>query len=217
MRLIVFGASGQCGRLLVPLAAEAGHAVTAVVREGTEYAAPAGVTVVRGDPLDEAFVAGAIRGHDAVASGLGIKRRSAANPWSRITSPPDFCSRSARCIVAGMRAGGVRRVCAISAAGVGESAARMNWLMKFFVATSSVGVGYRDLAVMEAIFAESGLDWQTPRPTRLTDGPATGAVVEIDAFPLSAAISRADVAGYMLGQLTSRVPFAPRTPTITGA
>lgn len=216
MRLIVFGASGQCGRLLVQRAAEAGHAVTAVVREGTDYAAPAGVTQVRGDPLDAGFVAGVMPGHDAVASGLGIKRRSAANPWSRITSPPDFCSRTARNIVAAMQATGVRRVCAVSAAGVGDSAARMNWLMKFFVATSSVGVGYRDLAVMEAVYAASGLDWQTPRPTRLTDGPATGEVAETDAFPLSAAISRADVAGYMLAQLT-RPAFVLRTPTITGA
>jgi uncharacterized protein YbjT (DUF2867 family) len=112
--------------------------------------------------------------------------------------------------------GGVRRVCAISAAGVGESAARMNWLMKFFVATSSVGAGYRDLAAMEQVYADSGLDWQTPRPTRLTDAPATGEVAETDAFPLTAAISRADVAAYMLAQLTCG-PFALRTPTITGA
>lgn len=216
MRLVIFGASGQCGRLLVPAAASAGHAVTAVVREGTDFAAPAGVTLVRGDPLDEAFVARAIAGHDAVASCLGPKRRSPANPWSRMTSPPEFSARSAAHIVAGMRAAGVRRVCAISAAGVGDSAARMNWLMRFFVATSTIGAAYRDLAAMEEVYAASGLDWQTPRPTRLTDGPATGRVAETDAFPLSAAISRADVAGYMLAQL-ERPQFELRTPTITGA
>lgn len=216
MRLIVFGASGQCGRHLVQLADAAGHTVTAVVREGTEFVAPRGVAVVRGDPTDAEFVAEVMPGHDAVASGLGIKRRNPANPWSKLASPPDLCSRTARCIVAGMQATGLRRVCAISAAGVGESAARMNWLMKFFVATSSVGAGYRDLAAMEQVYADSGLDWQTPRPTRLTDEPATGEVAETDAFPLTAAISRADVAAYMLAQLM-RPAFALRTPTITGA
>jgi putative NADH-flavin reductase len=216
MRLIVFGASGQVGRILVGLAAEARHAVTAVVREGAEFVAPEGVKVVRGDPLDAAFVAGAIPGHDAVASGLGLKRANPANPWSRLVSPADFSSRTARHIVAGMRAAGVKRVCAVSAAGVGESAARMNWLMHVFVKTSNVGVGYRDLAVMEQVYADSGLDWQTPRPTRLTDGPPTGAVAETDAFPLTAAISRADVAAYMLAQL-HRPTFVLRTPTITGA
>ena len=214
MRLIVFGASGQCGRILVELAAAAGHEVSAQVREGADYTPPAGVRVLRGDPLDAGFAAAAIVGHDHVASGLGLRRSNPANPWSRLVSPPDFCSRSAAHIVAGMRAAGVTRVAAISAAGVGDSAARMNWLMRFFVATSNVGAGYRDLAVMERVYAESGLDWQTPRPTRLTDGPASGRVIETDAFPISAAISRADVAAYMLAQLAAPA-FARRTPTIT--
>lgn len=215
MRLVVFGASGQCGRLLVELAAARGHAVTAVVRDGAAYEAAAGVSVLRGDPLDAGFVARAIVGHDAVASGLGLKRRSTKNPWSPLVSPPDLVSCSARHIVAGMRAAGVGRLCAISAAGVGESAARMNWLMRFLVATSSIGAGYRDLEAMERVYADSGLDWQTPRPTRLTDGPRTERVLETDAFPMSASISRADVAWYMLGQLT-RPGFTSRTPTITG-
>lgn len=198
------------------MAADAGHAVTAVVRDGTDYTPPTGVALLRGDLLEASFVAAAVAGQDAVASCLGLRRRRPANPWSALTSAPDFVSRSAACIVAAMHAAGVRRVCAISAAGVGDSAARMNWLMRFFVATSTVGAAYRDLAVMERVYAGSGLDWQAPRPTRLTDGPATGRVAEIDSFPLSAAIARADVAGYMLAQL-ERPRFERRTPTITGA
>lgn len=216
MRLIVLGASGQCGRILVELAAAAGHQVSAQVREGAAYTPPAGVAVMRGDPLDAAFVARAIAGHDHVASGLGLRRRNPTNPWSPLISPPDFCSQTARHIVVGMRAAGVRRVVAISAAGVGDSAARMNWLMRFLVARSNVGVAYRDLAVMEQVYADSGLDWQTPRPTRLSDGPASGRVIETDAFPMSAAISRADVAAYMFAQLMAPVITA-RSPTITRA
>lgn len=214
MRLIVFGASGQCGRILVELATAAGHTVSAQVREGADYTPPAGVRVHRGDPLDAAFVAAAIAGHDHVASGLGLRRKNPANPWSPLISPPDFSSRTAAHIIAGMQAAGVRRVVAISAAGVGDSAPRMNWLMRFLVARSNVGVAYRDLAVMEALYAASGLDWQTPRPTRLKDGAATGRVIEQDAFPMTAAITRADVAAYVLAQLQAPV-FASRTPTIT--
>lgn len=216
MRLIVFGASGQCGRFLVDLAAAAGHQVSAQVREGTAFTPPAGVRLLRGDPLDREFVARAIAGHDRVASGLGLRRRDPRNPWSPLVSPPDFASCSAAHIVAGMRAAGVSRVCAISAAGVADSAARMNWLMRFLVAYSNVGVAYRDLAVMEQVYADSGLEWQTPRPTRLTDGPARGRVHETDAFPMSAAIARADVAAYVLAQLEAPA-FSARTPTITGS
>ncbi len=216
MRLIVFGASGQCGRILVELAAAAGHQVSAQVRDGTDYTPPAGVRVLRGDPQDPGFVARAIPGHDHVASGLGLRRKNPGNPWSPLISPPDFSSRTAAHIIAGMQAAGVARVINISAAGVADSAPRMNWLMRFLVARSNVGVAYRDLAVMERLYAESGLDWQTPRPTRLSDGPATGRVIETDAFPISAAISRADVAAYVLAQLQAPT-IVHRTPTITRA
>lgn len=214
MRLLVLGASGQCGRILVELAAAAGHQVSAQLRDGADYTPPPGVAALRGDPLDATFVARAIAGHDRVASGLGLRRKNPGNPWSPLISPPDFCSRTAAHIVAGMRAAGVSRIVAISAAGVGDSAARMNWLMRFLVARSNVGVAYRDLAVMERVYADSGLDWQTPRPTRLSYGPASGRVIETDAFPLSAAISRADVAAYVLAQLAAP-SLAARTPTIT--
>lgn len=59
---------------------------------------------------------------------------------------------------------------------------------------------YADLARMEDVLRESGLDWTTVRPVRLTDKPVTGTYrtsfgqnVRHGLF-----ISRADVAHYML-------------------
>src|SRR5262249_53891835 len=123
--------------------------------------------------------------------------------------------RTARHIVDGMKAHGVKRVLAISAAGVAESAARMNALMKLLVATSNVGVAYRDLAVMESVYRDSGLDWCAPRPTRLTDGPLSGGARVADAFPMSAAISRADVAAFLAEEL-ERPRHRGQAPQITG-
>jgi hypothetical protein len=136
------------------------------------------------------------------------------NPWSALASPPDFSSRTAGMLVNAMRRHGLARVIAVSAAGVADSAARMNLLMKFFVATSNVGVGYRDLGAMERVFADSGLDWCCPRPTRLTNGPLTRRVRTADSFPMTAGISRADVAWWMLEQAGQ--PIRERTPIITG-
>src|SRR6185436_931998 len=149
-------------------------------------------------------------GHDVVLSALGIKRTNAANPWSALASPPDFSSRTAAMLVTAMRQHGLARVIAVSAAGVAESAARMNLLMRFFVAKSNVGVGYRDLAAMERVFSESGLDWCCPRPTRLTNGRLTRRVKIVAGFPLTAAISRADVAWWMVEHATQ--PVRERTP-----
>ena len=214
MRLLVFGASGGVGRHVVRLALDAGHPVTAVARraDGIDPRAQ----VVLDDVLGEGCFERHMAGHDAVVSALGLRRRSPANPWSRLVSPPDFCSRTATTMVAAMRANDVRRVVAVSAAGVGDSAGSMNALMKFFVARSNVGVAYRDLAVMERVFTESGLDWCCPRPTRLTHGPLTRRVTITDSFPMSAAITRADVAWWMLTRAEQRdPPVESRTPLLT--
>jgi putative NADH-flavin reductase len=224
MRILILGASGNVGRHLGQFAAEARHDVTVLVRPTTRYAPPAvegvKVNVVHGDVLEPGAIDRCIaqmNGCDAVLSSLGIMRRSAANPWSELTSPPDFCSRTATLIVEAMKAHGVPRVIAVSSGGVGDSYARMTGFMKFMVQQSNVGVGYRDLEKMERVYELSGLDWLCVRPTRLTNGPRTDRVKLTDAFTLTAAISRADVASWMLQQLSSPSPSSSRTPQITGA
>jgi putative NADH-flavin reductase len=113
-----------------------------------------------------------------------------------------------------MRAAGVPKVVAVSAAGVGDSAARMNAVMRFLVATSSIGVAYRDLAEMERVYAESGLDWCCVRPVALTNGERTGRVRTVEQFGATSWISRADVAGWMLDQVER--PIVERLPQIAG-
>lgn len=212
MKILVLGASGGVGKHLVRLTCDQGHAVTALARcaDGIDSRA----RIVRDDVLRPGCFEEYVPSHEVVLSALGIKRRNPANPWSALASPPDFSSRTAAMLVKAMRQSGIARVIAVSAAGVAESAARMNLLMKFFVASSKVGVGYRDLAVMERLYAESGLDWCCPRPTRLTNGPLTRRVKTAESFPMAAAISRADVAWWML-ELAAQ-PIRERTPMITG-
>ena len=218
MNILVLGASGGVGRHIVNQAA-ARHRVAAVVRASTAFEAPASVTVLRGDVEAPGVLEQAIDtlgGVDVVLSSLGIKRRVPANPWSALVSSRDFCSTSARRIVDACTAKGVRRVIAVSAAGVGDSAAAMNALMRMFVATSNVGVAYRDLAVMEAVFAASGLDWLCPRPVRLTDGPLTGTAHVIHGFSMAAQIPRADVAAWMLlrAETNDAAALATRLPEL---
>ena len=213
VRLIVFGASGGCGSHLVRQAAARGHDVTAVVRPSTRYDDPGGVSVVRGDVLDPEFVTGVVRGQDAVMSCLGMRY---AHPWARRESPDDFISKATAHIVAGMKAGSVSRVTVISAAGVAESRPTANLVIRFFIASSNVGFAYADLARVEQILRDSGLDWQAVRPTTLSSRPGSGRAARVTTrYPMTANIPRADDAAFMLSEV-ERPQFSERTPMITG-
>jgi putative NADH-flavin reductase len=201
MKVIVFGASGGVGTHIVGQAIAAGHEVTAFARRPIDL--PASVRAVVGDVNREADVAAAMAGQETVLSALGIRRARQTNPWSRLASPPDFTSRTARFLVAAMKQHGVRRVIAVSAAGVGDSRPGLNWMMRFFIACSNVGANYRDLEEMEKVYAASELDWCCVRPVGLKDGPVTGRVGQLESFPFGAWISRADVADWMVRHLSS--------------
>ena len=73
MRLTIVAATGGIGRELLRQAIAAGHDVTAVVRDPSKITAP--VRVVRADlaHADPAALADAVKGADAVLSGLGAR------------------------------------------------------------------------------------------------------------------------------------------------
>ncbi len=215
MKIVVLGASGGCGKHLVSQARDRGYEVTAVVR-GAGYVPPAGVTVLRSDLAEIAFLREAVRGKEAVLSALGLRLSSIA-PWSE-PEVPDFLSKSTPAIVAAMKAEGTRRIIAISAGGVGDSRAKVPAFFRAFIATTSLRRVYPELERMERALFASGLDVCIARPTGLTDGPVTGAVKVVEGMAGRATISRADVAAWMLGELenpahTNRAPMI----TVTGA
>lgn len=65
--ILVYGATGKIGSLAVAVALERGHRVAAVSRNPAQIdSAPAGLTAVRGDLLDEASIAMLVRNRDVV-------------------------------------------------------------------------------------------------------------------------------------------------------
>jgi len=75
MNLLVFGASGATGKMVIAQARAAGHLVTAFVRNPASLAME-GLRVIVGDGTDSAAVAAAIPGHDAVICALGVRNTS---------------------------------------------------------------------------------------------------------------------------------------------
>lgn len=197
MRLLVIGASGGTGRQLVIQALERSHDVTAFVRSQSRLGLQhARLHFATGDVLDYAAVEAAVRGQDAVLSALGHKQ------WFR---PTRILSEGTRNIVRAMEACGVRRFISETSLGVGSSWGRLGLLYTLIVIPFILPFYYWDKGRQEAVIRESPLDWIIVRPGILTDGPKRGAYrhgPRVGHWLRSLRISRADVADFMLNQLT---------------
>lgn len=203
MRITVFGATGGVGHEVVRQALEAGHEVTAVVRDPARLDVPAHnllrVAVVR-DLTDADALVPLVAGREAVVSALG----PANNKQARLTPVAGPALRS---IVSAMDRAGVSRLSAVSAAPLGPLTPADGAFIRVVVYPLLRRVLrdlYADLAVMEAVIASSGTRWTVIRPPRLLNRPHTGAYRRaVDAnVPGGKVISRADVADALLTTLS---------------
>ncbi len=195
MKVLVIGAAGKTGRAVVEQAVAAGHQVTAFVRQAKEYQGPAEVRVVEGDAADGGAMDAAVLGQDAVVDTIGGK-----TPYKATTLE----SSAAHTIIAAMQRQGVRRLVVTSMLGVGESTANAPIYERLLVATFLRGAD-QDKALMESAVEASGLDWVILRPAILTDDPAAGnvRVFTPETGEKAHKITRADLAGFMVAQLTT--------------
>jgi putative NADH-flavin reductase len=207
MKLTIFAATGGIGRQALEQAVAQGHDLTAVVRDPKKLSRQVRVVAADLAAPDPATLESAVKGADAVLSGLG----------ARSSSDIGVAWRGTRAIVQAMKAADVRRIVVVSAAPIGTvpSPGRPNPPKHdpgdgFFVRNllgplikAALRKHFADLAMMEDVLRDSGLDWTVVRPPRLTDGPVTGAYRTAYGQNLlrGLLISRADVADFMLRAL----------------
>lgn len=197
MRIVVFGASGRTGREIVAQAVARGHSVSAFVRRRSEDLHPE-AQVIEGDIFDPRVVEDAIAGRSAVLSALGARSRK----------KEDVLSRALPNIIAGMRRHYVQRIVALGASGARPGYGKYQYAFVrgvFWAAQKTLlKHPFRDQQEQERLLFTSELDFTIVRAPRLTDAPFTGKYrVLPDALPSGALhISRADVADFMLLQLT---------------
>jgi nucleoside-diphosphate-sugar epimerase len=108
INVVVLGAAGRTGRLIVAEALRNGHQVTAAVRTPASMPAASGLRVERADVRDADSLRAVITGHDAVVCAIGAPGRKADNLYSD----------GARATVAAMQTCGVKRLLAITSVGV---------------------------------------------------------------------------------------------------
>lgn len=199
MNLVVFGASGGTGRELIRQALAQGHHVTAFVRNPRSFPAQEGLRVVVGDATDAQPVANAIIGQDAVLSALG----------SRSLGDRTLLPESMKQILPAMKLNGVRRLVVLGAAGVyagaGRNLSAPARLMMKVVGATILKNPFASQRAMQELIRRSDRDWTIVQPPRLVNAEGRG-IWRVDAAALPSGavrIARADVAAFMLAQLSS--------------
>jgi uncharacterized protein YbjT (DUF2867 family) len=194
MKLIVFGATGTIGRQLVDQALAQGHRVTAFARTPEPMDSdPDTLIWRRGNVLDREAVADAMHGHDAVLVALGVGAKGGIRTFGTEN------------VIKGMERHGIKRLICLSTLGAGDSHSTLNFFWKHVMFGWLLKAAYADHQAQEAAVTTSNLDWTIVRPGAFTNGPATGAYRHGFApteKKLKFKVSRADVAQFMLRQLT---------------
>jgi putative NADH-flavin reductase len=206
MKLVIIGSTGSIGHQLVVQGLEQEHAVTAFARNPAKLEIEhANLTAVQGDALDSASVERAVDGQDAVLCSLGAGAKGTIR------------SEGTRSIVRAMEKAGVRRFVCLSTLGVGDSRANLDFFWQHIMFGLLLRRTYADHVSQEDHVKESRLAWTIVRAGAFTDGNRTG--VYRHGFPstdktIKGKISRADVADFMLRQLTDQT-YLHETPGLS--
>ncbi|WP_437797950.1 NAD(P)-dependent oxidoreductase [Sorangium sp. So ce693] len=199
-RLLILGATGGTGAALIRQALEAGHEVSAFARTPATIPVPhhERLRALRGDIMDAEQVSRAVSGHDAVLSALG----------SRGLGPTRVYSDGIVHVLRAMKEHGVRRLIAVTAAGIGEEQQPALWFR--LLVKPMLRNRYSDMLRMEEALRRSDVAWTVVRVPKLTEGRLTKECrAEVDPSPPEGylfggpTISREDLAYFMLSQLDS--------------
>ncbi len=208
MKLLVFGSTGGTGRELLKQALDQGHDVVAYSRNPVKLddIKHKKLQIIQGNVLDRAAVENAIEGQEAVLSaiGAGAKRTKLREEGTRI-------------IIEAMQKNGIRRFICQSSFGVGDSRSELPFFTRYIIVAIFLRHAFADHERQEPLIKQSSLDWTIVRPPYLMDGSQTGTYqhgLTTAGMRIKGKISRADVADFMLKQLTDDT-YLHETPWVS--
>ena len=211
MKLTVFGATGGVGREVVSQALDAGHDVRAYVRNPAKLdLTHPNLTVDAGELTDREAVQRAVHGADAVISALGpsLDRKATGMPLVEGT----------RTIVDAMCAEGVERYIGMATPSLRDprDTRSLLGLVVPLMGRTFLKRAYRELLEMSQLVTGSPLIWTIARFTQPKDGERTGNIRAgfLGQDKIGAAITRADIAGFLLNQTTD-TRFHSAAPAIS--
>ena len=210
MKLLVIGAAGKTGKLIVERAVAAGHhvsALTHVHEDGNpkeESFAP-GVDVIHGDARNPSRLDQVMAGQDAVIDAIG-----GTTPFL----DTDLETSSAKVVIDVMKRNNVKRLIVISVMGAGDSKEHAGFFYEHLLIPTFLRGAIKDKESMEAAIEQSGLDFLIVRPPMLSDSDAKGQVHIVTGEEKATGITRADLAQFLVDNLES-TQYLGQAVTIT--
>jgi uncharacterized protein YbjT (DUF2867 family) len=191
--IVILGAAGRTGALLVEAALKAGYKVTAFIRQGENVAAKDNLVVIEGDARKAEDLEFAFGGQDAVISTLGSNKLN-----------DDLITESTNALIKAAHANKVKRVVMMSSF-LASGQVKMNPISWLVAKLMNTIIG--DKQSGEELLKSSDLDWTIVYCTRLGDGPATGMtsiVSKDEKVSIKNGIDRADVADFLVSEITDK-------------
>jgi putative NADH-flavin reductase len=216
MKVLILGATGRTGRLVVEDALKQGYDLSVLVRDKNKVSfSSKSIKVYQGTPTNRADLAAAMQGCEVIISALGIVRASDA-PWSKLITAKNFISESIKNVIVEADQQNLKRLITVSAWGVGESKKEIPFWLRWLINYTNLGPVYADHEAEEKLLANSNLNWTAVRPVALNDsGKKKTLKVSLNNLPKpSLQISRQSVAKFIVDILKTD-KYDMKSPTIS--
>ncbi|KAL8586252.1 hypothetical protein ACOMHN_003767 [Nucella lapillus] len=203
MKIAVLGATGPTGQQVVQQALAKGYEVRALVRDPDKMAAQVQhekLQIHKIDLTKAEDLIGPMTGTDTVLSSLGAR--------GGIWTPCSLYTDTMPVILAAMRQAGVKRLVCVTSWGSKDEAG-LPWVISWFLKPTFLRNVLADMSQMEDYIAENSGDitYTVVKPPGLNNQPVSEKEILTRegqyVADAPASLSRADVARFMLGLLTT--------------
>lgn len=203
MKIVVFGANGKIGSLIVKRLLADGHTVRAFVHSNSTLKEHKNLEIVQGDVHDAGQVSAALEGYEIVISALGS--------WG--TASKDILSSAMLSIIPVMQRKSMKRIISLTGSGARDSQDSLTLMERLsrglilLAAHKILEDGEKHLALLR----ESNLDWTVVRSPGMRNGSSSSYVFSRKSPAPWATITRNAVAISMVDQIndTAWIQAAP--------
>jgi uncharacterized protein YbjT (DUF2867 family) len=208
MRILVFGASGLTGGIVVDSALKRGDQVLVLTRDASKFShRHPNLQVMQGSASSMQDIENALEGVDAVIHCLGIGGKGQGASTTVV-------SDSVKATLDAMKKKGVRRIVCMSNVGAGNSGTWFYNRVVLPVFLSWLNPIIEDKNRMEAALKSSSVDWVSVRLPNIVSGPSKRIRSSQDGKGIGISITAESTAEFLLQQVSENI-WLRRTPSIS--